>query len=459
MGVPIETVSVDSRSAQEIASAQNLQGGSLYRFVAGGTWTYATGFGADLADAECSADPNRPVPPWERYRWGAGAPVPDAGDIFVNNREVEWVPAQSDALGCNPTDHTYFLDFRAASTAKVTFIVAESSRDDNQGILSVDIYRVVPPEPHPPPPPPPTPPDASVDTANPLGATTAYSLNAGQTYRIVASGTWRYGVHWGALADAVCAVYPGDYPAPLDQNSFPGKGIWVRDRFPNGLTQLFADGRAVEWVPEGPGAPGCDQATHRYEAFLTPDVTRPVNFRVVDTDYGDNNGVLEVRISPVGPPGVPLPVGQHVETVAIDSREALGATTVASLQQGATYLLVARGTYFYEGYPFWHQADAECSWFNLGAGLGITTGLAVTVQALPERNRFASAGGDPLDVYVNGGPVEWEPGAPCQEGTHTYWIRYSPPSTGTVNLRVQDATYGDNAGWLYVHVFLTSAPV
>lgn len=149
------------------------------------------------------------------------------------------------------------------------------------------------------PPPPPLPPVAyfpeqlSVPANDRNGRATTAMVHAGRTYRVLASGDFR----WEAIrstgtyrpwADAECAS-PGARPFfphlfnPADPSDDP--------------LDLYINGLAIDWRPIRPDSLGCSPE-HLYEYFFVPNYTGTVHFVIKDAeDYADNIGALTVTIT------------------------------------------------------------------------------------------------------------------------------------------------------------------
>lgn len=132
------------------------------------------------------------------------------------------------------------------------------------------------------------------------------------------------------------------------------------------------------------------------------------------------------------------------ETVAVASSSRTGATSVNELQAGSSYLLTVSGSYTYGRLPSGvGSADAECA----------TIPPSPTYQRQPYI--LLEPSGDRLDLYVNGGNVEWEAlnADPFGCSTdHTYQLTFAPTVTGTINFKVHDTGFNDNFGGFTVAI-------
>lgn len=323
----------------------------------------------------------------------------------------------------------------------------------------------------------------NVDTLSSTG-TDSVQLNANDTYRVVAKGTYNYHVGSSGFfsADAECSTTSTTEP-------------WSRERFPNAVApytstdslDLLVDGAAPDWVPVAPSGPdptamigaeretmGCNTLTtaaigpvpavkgHTYETYFTPGTTRSVNFRILDDTLSDNSGNLTVEIYRVGTSAT-SPVRAYVGTAAIPANRTyetplqnIGGAgqefVIPQLTAGHTYEIRASGAYQYasaSNWPVQFFADAECS-----------TYYDDFPRWLP--NRFTAVAGqpaDPLDLLVGGNSITWTPLgqsiAGCSDPSHTYVTTYTASGNRTLTFRVNEAAadYNDNKGYLFVQVF------
>ncbi len=112
-------------------------------------------------------------------------------------------------------------------------------------------------------------------------------LENGVVYELKASGTYKF-TNWtnAGIADARCSLrIPGSYNntgaiAWIDGNVFPGVLQYY--------LQVWAGGSHVAW------GTACD-LTHIYIGSFTGSGTT-VNFKIWDTNYGDNSGNIVVKI-------------------------------------------------------------------------------------------------------------------------------------------------------------------
>jgi hypothetical protein len=114
---------------------------------------------------------------------------------------------------------------------------------------------------------------------NPDGTDYSSSVQPlGVNYELRTDDTYNYGP---GLADALCSDRPGgggwvngdDYTGPY--------ASWL---------QVFVDGVPFNWSPHT-----CQVITHAYTGQITGDGT-PIVFSILDDNYGDNTGFIEVEI-------------------------------------------------------------------------------------------------------------------------------------------------------------------
>lgn len=164
----------------------------------------------------------------------------------------------------------------------------------------------------------------------------------------------------------------------------------------------------------------------------------------------------------------PLPDPWHEEPsvveimrFSVDSKASAGKTVTL---EGGRYRILARGQYTYggpAGGPFW--ADVECS-FDNGKGVWVRN-----------QHPLGSPGGDHLDMYVDGRPLEWTPSRRATSGTpvqghissvgtpecdqrdvsqtdHEYHVNFTWKG-GDLSFRFEDANHADNNGSIEVIIF------
>ncbi len=129
-----ETVSVDTASASGATTARVYPAGQSVRLRVSGGYAFGPGV---WADAECTATTGDPV--WRSAR----QQLVDArgqllGDLRVNGRTLDWHPATGDGR-CDPSTHTYLLDYTQPETGPVVLSMADDNLANNSGVLTVTV--------------------------------------------------------------------------------------------------------------------------------------------------------------------------------------------------------------------------------------------------------------------------------------------------------------------------------
>ena len=147
---------------------------------------------------------------------------------------------------------------------------------------------------------------------------------------------------------------------------------------------------------------------------------------------------------PMPPPAYVYTNAAFPQIVTVGSRRAM-VTTPFSVAAGVRYRLTVSGTYHYAAVSpgaTTPLADAECS-----------TADGTTWQPLAAGETSTSTG--QLDLWA-GNHRAWTPspstGGGCNATTHTYVRTLTFPTTGPLQLHVNDATHGDNSGSLKVTI-------
>ncbi|MGN6300052.1 MAG: hypothetical protein ACTHN8_03055 [Angustibacter sp.] len=277
-----------------------------------------------------------------------------------------------------------------------------------------------------------------VSPTSTAGTSTWFSLKAGITYRLVATGYYRFGTG-NRLADAACSWHRLDDAGWNRQ----AEGATVTSRL-----KLTVNGASGWSSPHG----SCDEQSHAYVWDYRPTRTGRVTFRIDDPTRSDNAGALVVRVLRAGasttayrtalPQLAPEPSAPAVTRVGsrLRATESLtvtpaGARSTTYLVEGKRYLVRVSGTWTAgDGV----EVDAECSKTPSGQWL---------------RRRSA----DPLhptadfyDLYLNGQDLEWDYG--CSP-THEYGYVYEPKQDGNAQFAVWDTTYGDDTGSMKVDLY------
>ena len=270
------------------------------------------------------------------------------------------------------------------------------------------------------------------------GTRTSFSLKAGTTYRLVATGYYRFGAGT-QVADAACSWHRLDDVGWGRQ----AEGTTVTSRL-----KLTVNGASGWSSPQG----SCDVQSHAYVWDYRPRTTGPVTFAIDDPTRADDSGALVVRVLRAGaspsayrtalPRLAAEPAAQPVTRTGsrLRSTESVtvppsGARSTMYLAEGRRYLVRVSGTWTAgDGV----EVDAECSKTASGQWL---------------RRRSA----DPLhptadfyDLYLNGKNLQWSYG--CSP-THEYGYVYEPETDGNAQFAVWDTSYGDDAGSLKVDLY------
>jgi hypothetical protein len=130
-----------------------------------------------------------------------------------------------------------------------------------------------------------------VDSRSSDAVRTTREYPSGTRLRVTVTGTYLMRAstdHWIA-ADAECSATAQDW----DWRSMRYEGLWDGKNVP--LGDLAVNGSIITWAPAD-GTGSCDR-DHVYSYDLTTSRNGPVWFEVVDSDYSDNKGALEVEVS------------------------------------------------------------------------------------------------------------------------------------------------------------------
>lgn len=418
----VETVAVDSANPNGASSAQPLVAGQQYLFEVSGTYQYGVGVG----DAECTTTTLDATFRPDRFNsFGS-----DLNSMQIQHADTAWNPAIPDATGCNSTDHHYRVLYTPSATASANFRISDSYYGDNAGVVSVAISLVN------------TPPQGTqidafdLDSKDSNGATSAVHLTADNIYRVQVTGNFAFGVT-AVTADAACFQVAG---APSQRSDTP-------NRFGRPMATVGINRGEVMWASSAVAPQACNDTDHTYTYDLPGGSAGPLQVGVLDGYYGDNSGVLHVRVFVNPPSSAKLPQPSDlspVETVRVDSTEPAGTNSLQPLVAGQQYVIEASGTYRYGA----GDGDAECT--------------TTTTDPTFVRDRYlASAGSDVNSLQVAGADVSWTPlisdAAGCNTSSHRYRLLYTPTTTGAVNFRVSDGFYGDNSGVLTVAISQTNA--
>ncbi|MFN2609482.1 MAG: hypothetical protein ABR507_01190 [Actinomycetota bacterium] len=523
--VPLATVTV-SANAKTLKTVTLPGTFANYRLEVGGMfiWDY-NDMNNDVADSECSrwnpADKTAPAgdPNWQQNRFGLSKSAEnpsnvnqkvneDPLDLYLNEHAIDWVPLSDDGHGCNEADHTYDYVLTAPADRRVSFMIYDpigsNRKVDTQNIndadpsndfsLLVKIYSA--PEPRFDPNKEAFVETVKIDSAQSGGASSVSPLIAGQEYRLVAYNqyVYNYNVASDYIADAECSTIPSDH-------NFADTRSWDGKAGSDDLLDLYVNHASVDWIPlYDPAGIGCDvrpaiSGGHTYRTYYKPPATAQLNVGVHSTFYGYMEGYLYVDIYIVKNGGTTpaLPVDDKVkdklfptdsqstatplEIVKVPAGLPAGTNTLGNYQPGQSLRLEVSGVYAwdYRYNNYGNIADAECSRFVAGKQYSGTDNQIPDPTWNPKRFptenfKLMDANADELDLYVDGGQVDWVPMTPdntfpqCNTKDHAYYINYIVPATrsasGPFNLRVFDSLYNNAyaAGELYVKVFQGPAP-
>jgi hypothetical protein len=136
-----EEVSVDSRSATPVQTAQSYPAGTPLRVTATGTYFLRSSYRSWIAaDAECTATSTDYQ--WRSARdglWGVwnGASAP-LGDVAVNGAIVAWRPSAGRG-SCDVYNHVYTYDLTTQERGPLSFVVVDDDHGDNRGAVEVTV--------------------------------------------------------------------------------------------------------------------------------------------------------------------------------------------------------------------------------------------------------------------------------------------------------------------------------
>jgi hypothetical protein len=276
-----------------------LRGGQEYLVTVSGTWKNGRG---GEADAECALGSDG------RWRRDVDAYDMVAGEWDYRSLSprisgVRTLPV-SGGDQCDP-GHTYTWVHRPYRTSPLNVRVSDpDGHADNTGALRVGVEpydrspattEPTPTEPTPLPDPAPVldAEQVSVDSRSSTPVSTGQSYPAGTALRVTATGTYflRSSYRDWIAADAECTATSSDYRWRSSRDGL--WGLWSGVNSP--LGDLAVNGAIIEWKPAG-GYGSCDSYNHVYTYDLTTRRNGKLSFVVVDSDYGDNRGVLEVSV-------------------------------------------------------------------------------------------------------------------------------------------------------------------
>jgi hypothetical protein len=241
------------------------------------------------------------------------------------------------------------------------------------------------------------------------GARTSAALVKGQRYRVEVRGTWRWNRVAGSVADAECSA---------TATSGWQANRWLA-RAAGDQLGLYLDGRDLDL--HSYSGSSCASSSHTYVTTLTAARTGRVVLKLWEpaptTKYLDNAGGVRVRIIHDTP--------RDVLPVALDVRDQRGTTTPGSVVAGQQYTVTATGT--------WSPAPG-------------TTADAVCVDTADGQLPPRDASGHRLwRVRLDGQSLRAE----CSPD-HTYSWTFTAQSSGPVVALLDDESYGDNSGRVYL---------
>jgi hypothetical protein len=241
------------------------------------------------------------------------------------------------------------------------------------------------------------------------GIRTWSALVKGQRYRIEVRGTWRWNKVSGSVADAECS----DTATSGWQSS-----RWLA-RAAGDQLGLYLDGRDLDLHSYSGSA--CASGSHTYVTYVTATRTGRVPLKLWEpaptTKYLDNSGGLRVRIIHDTP--------RDVLPVKLDVRDQRGTTTPGSVVAGEQYTVTAIGTWSPGG---GQRADAVCVETENG-------------QVQPRD----SDGHRLWRVRLDGQSLR----ADCSPD-HSYSWTFTAQSSGPVVALLDDESFGDNSGAVYL---------
>ena len=407
-----ETITVPATSAG-VRTNGSLEAGQTYLVETSGVIRYGSRT-TQLADAECSRTAND-----SSYRRNrsvhSSEPNADHLDLYVDGFDLDADPDVNTGGSCDTRTHTYRYLLTPSRTGRVTLATWDpTTLADNDGALTVRIVSAAP--------------RATMDWQLPAtaaaGVTSPGGLAAGARYIVTVTGTVNAG--GGVTSDAECSITTSDPVWRWDRSvlsSSPGSDH----------LDVLIDRTDVTFTPvSDPAASICDATSHSYRYEFTAAESRPINLRIDDPTWTDNDGSLSVHVERVDPV-----VG--TETVPVNSAAADVATTRKYLA-GQALRLTATGTYTYASGV---TADAECS--------ALSSSPTVWESA---PSRMVVGGKAMGDLTVDTRLPDWVPsaGGACDSATHAYSWLYTPTRSGPLTLGVADADRTNNVGTVTVTI-------
>jgi len=119
--------------------------------------------------------------------------------------------------------------------------------------------------------------------------TTPFRVQAGLSYRLTVSGTYRYAASTALRADAECSTRDGK----------TWRALAVGDTTATtGLLDLWVSGRRA-WSPTSSTGGGCNATGHTYQRIMTFATTAPLQLQIFDPSRLDDYGSLKVIVQRV----------------------------------------------------------------------------------------------------------------------------------------------------------------
>jgi hypothetical protein len=407
-----ETISVPATSAG-VRTAGSLQAGQTYLVETSGVIRYGSRT-TQLADAECSRTASD-----SSYRRNRSVHVSESSadhlDLYVDGVDLDADPDVNTGSSCDNRTHTYRYLLTPDRTGRVMLATWDpTTLADNEGALTVRVVSAAPRATM----------DWQVPASAAAGVTSPGGLEADATYVMTVTGTVNAG--GGVSSDAECSMTTID-------------PVWRWNRSVVSTSpssdhlDVLVDRTDVTFTPvNDPASSVCDATGHSYRYEFTPDETRPVNLRIDDPAWTDNDGSLSVHVERVDPV-----VG--TETVPVNTAAA-DVKTARSYLAGQALRLTATGTYTYASGV---TADAECS---------ALSSSPTSWDSAPSR---MVVGGKAMgDVTVDARLPDWVPvgGGACDSATHAYSWLHTPTRSGRLTLGVADANRTDNLGTVTVTI-------
>ncbi len=276
-GLLAETVEVPAAAADGVTTSQEVEAGARYRVTVSGVAELGGGV---QSDGLCVAVGGHWYP---RASLDLRHPGASHGNLYVDGAPFAGGPADC-------ATRTHVADITAARTGQLQLALWDPHGPaGNSGALSVTVQRLSGLQ------------DPrqvrgeapsgdgpwtqprdwfAVAVADPAGTVSTMRLRKGERVDVLVRGT--YTSH-GVTADATCVATAAGW-APRDP------GLLVEQD----PLELWVDGELLPWRPVGPTSPCSSE--HTYATTYVADKSGPVRLAVLDLDYRDNSGNLEVTL-------------------------------------------------------------------------------------------------------------------------------------------------------------------